>query len=979
MAGVFFLLLSSARAVAVTWTDYLWFERMDLTDVWWGTIASRAALATTAGLFVFVLCFVNLVIADRLAPAFAPRIPDDELFEWYRDLLDRHRILVRGGVSGLLALVFGGAAATEWKSWILFRNGGSFGIRDPLFGIDVSFYVFDLPFYQSVVTWLFSALFTVLVVSSVAHFLNGGIRLQASFQRITPQVKAHLSVLAGLLALVRAGDYWLDRFSLVNSRRGTVEGATYTDVNAQLPALNLLMAIALASAVLFVLNIWRRGWVLPVLTVGLWSFVGFVAGVAYPSFVQRFRVEPAESSREAPYIARNIVATRQALGLNVMEVRRFDFDPEVKPDDIRENAETIRNIRLLDPNVVRDTFQRLQAERGFYQFRDLDIDRYLLPDGEGGRTPTQAVVAARELNPSGIPRQTWEATRLAFTHGHGIVLAPGNSLTDDGRPRFLLRDVPVKAAPEAEGLRIERPQIYFGEGLGGYAVVRTKRPEVDYIDDAERTVTTEYEGRGGVPVGGGIGGWFRRLAFALRFGEIEPLISNLIEPRSQVIFRRDIEERLKAAAPFLHFDSDPYPVIDGDGNIVWVVDGYTTSTHYPYAQTADVSQLEPRSDLRHQFNYVRNSVKAVVDAYDGTVSLYVVPVPTGVNGEPGTDPIVDAWRDAFPALFKDFDDMDPELRAHLRYPEDLFRVQTAMWARYHIDEAAAFYEQAGAWAVAQDPGASVRGDASPPQVTDPATGRVVAAPERRIDPQYLLMQLPGESGAEFVLLRSFVPISERDERKELTAFTVARGDPDVYGQLVTFEMPGTQVDGPAIVQANISNDDRVAREITLLDQQGSRVLFGNLQLIPLGETILYIRPMYVQAEGSTAVPELRKVIAVFGERVAMGDTLRDALAGVFRDAAVVEAVDEVLGTTPSPPSEGEGRRPGSTEAAPTEPGATPPTAERPGESDDRAVLVRALELLREADAALDGGDLGGYQRKIDEARKLLEEAASPSG
>jgi uncharacterized membrane protein (UPF0182 family) len=961
-----FLLATSLRGIAGFYTDYLWFDGLGLASVFRGVLRAQVVLAAVFTATFFVLLFVNLWIADRLAPKFRPAGPEDDLLERYHDVVDRRAGLLRAGISLVFALLFGLGAGSQWNEWLLFSNSVSFGEKDPLFNTDISFYVFKLPFLTYLVNWLFASLIIIFIVTAVAHYLNGGIRVQAAFQRVTPQVKAHLSVILGLLALVKAADYWLDRYELTLSTRGTVDGATYTEVNAQLPAIYLLLSISLLAFVLFIINIWRRGWVLPAVTVGLWAFAAIVAGTIYPTFVQRFRVEPAESSKEATYITRNIEATRDAFGLNNVETTPFDYQDSLESEQLLANEGTIQNIRLLDPNVVTDTYRRLQNERGFYRFLDLDVDRYTV-DINGEEITSQVVIAARELNPDGIPQKSWEGERLAFTHGYGIALAPSNVVTSTGRPDFLIGGVPIVVSPTLpETDDIAQPQLYFGDGLPGYSIVGTERVEIDYTDEAGEPVETAYDGDGGVAVSGtGIGGFIRRSAFALRFGEIDPLISNFITDKSRILYVRDVRERVTKVAPFLHIDADPYPVVTSDGNMVWIIDAYTTSSNYPYAQRANTEQLSAGSGLDHNFNYVRNSVKVVVDAYDGTVTLYEMPGIEGPDGEVARDPIAQAYRKAFPDLFEDFDDMPEDLQEHLRYPEDLFRVQTNMWGRYQISESTPFYEQAGAWTVAQDPGTTPEGAESTP-VTN-AQGETVSTRDARIEPYYLQMQLPDQEGLEFVLLRPFVPVSQNDTNTQLTAFMVAQSDGDNYGKLRVYQMPGTRVDGPAVVQANIAATEEISQRVSLLNQQGSQVRFGNLLLVPIDQTILYVRPLYVQARGETAVPELKNVIVAFGAEVAMGTNLLDALTQIFDSEEDIAALEEILGGELTPPTD------------PDE-GPDEPPEETPDQTVDE-LLAEASTLLEEAESELQGDDpdLGAYQDKVDQARELINQALELTG
>jgi uncharacterized membrane protein (UPF0182 family) len=936
LAVALFLLLTSLRGIAGFYTDYLWFDSLNYDSVFTGILSAKFALgAIFTGIF-FGLLWLNLLIADRLAPRFRPAGPEEEVIERYRELIGNRTGLVRAAVSGLFALIAGAGVSAQWNNWLLFTNAQTMGTKDPQFNVDIGFYLFRLPFLSFVIDWAFASIVIVLIVVAVAHYLNGGIRVSGTGQRVTPQVKAHLSVLLGLLALLRAAGYWLARFELNFSDRGAVRGAAYTDVNAQLPALELLAVISLAAFVLLIVNIWRRGWVLPVLAVGLWAFTALVVGGIYPAFVQRFTVEPAESTRERPYIERNITATRAALGLDVVEEEDFAASNDLLAEDLVANASTIRNVRLLDPAVVNDTYQRLQGIRAFYRFPDLDVDRYTL-DGE----TTQVVLAARELDRSNVPQQSWEARTLAYTHGYGAAVSPANATTTQGRPNFVVGGLPPTAPPE---LALDQPSIYFGEDIGGYSIVKTDREEVNFVAGDGSTDQTTYDGEGGVV----IGGLFRRVAFALRFGDFNPVVSNFVRSDSRILYIRDVQERVNAIAPFLDFDADPYPVII-DGRIVYVIDGYTTSNHYPYAETATTGDLEEGSGLDHSFNYVRNSVKVVVDAYDGDATFYI--------SDP-TDVLIQAYQQAFPDLFTPIEEMPSELRDHLRYPEDLFRTQTTMWGRYHIDNPDDFYSQSDGWNVAQDPGSVIGETAQGTATTNPATGELGNTRDRRIDPYYQLMRLPGDEDESFVMLRPFTPFSEDDERNELTAFMVASSDPEDYGRLRTFTMPRNNLpDGPAIVAANISAEESVSSRISLLNREGSEVRLGNLLLIPVEQSLLYVRPLYTQASGETAVPELKNVIVVYGDDVVMRPTLQQALEVLF--GAAPETQEETL------PDDGvtDGQTGGDT-------GATPPDVS----SDVAELLAQAGALFEDANAALAAGDLGAYQDLIDEIEGLVSQA-----
>lgn len=933
VAVVLFFGLTSLRGVAGVYTDYLWFDELGITSVWRGTLLAKFVLAGVFTAVFFALLWLNLTIAERLAPRFRPLGAEDELVQRYRDTVGPHAGKVRVVVAALFALLAGVNTASQWHNWLLFRNSVDFGIDDPQFHRDISFYVFRLPFMSFIVDWAFFAVLITTFVTVVAHYLNGGIRLQGAPPRVTPQVKAHISLLLGLLALLKAAAYYLQRYELNFSTRGAVHGATYTDVNAQLPALHLLIFISLAAFVLLVLNIRRQGWVLPIIAVGLWGFISVIVGAIYPAFIQRFRVEPSEVQRESKYIQRNIEATRHAMNLDNVEENDFQYAENLTSESLASHAETVRNVRLWDPTYVKKAYQRQQEIRQYYQFNDVDVDRYTVD----GRL-TQTIVSARELNVGDLPRNSWVNRHLEYTHGYGAVVSPANAVTADGSPEFLVQDVPPVGVPE-----ITQPRIYFGEGLSSYAVVRTGQEEIDFQKRDGTTERTTYEGRGGVQTSS----FVRRAAFALRFGDRNLLFSGLVNKDSRVVFMRDIRDRAKQAAPFLRYDSDPYPVVH-KGRIVWVQDAYTTTSRYPYAQRADNDQLPGESGLRTSFNYVRNSVKVVTDAQDGTMTFYVVDE---------RDPIAAAYRKAFPKLFTSGTQMDAELRAHMRYPEDVFRVQTNMYGRYHITDPEEFYGGTDAWNVSQDPGS---GKPEAPQQSVQVfdrQGRLVSTKAKRMDPTYLLLRLPKDERESFLILRPFVAASQQDKQQNMTAFMTAKSDPGEYGKLQVFEMPrGLQVDGPSLIDARIKANAEISKEVSLLNQQGSEVLQGNVLVLPIDTSVLYVRPLYVQSS-SNPVPELRRVVVVYGKKAEMGSTLQEALTRVF--GAAPPTLEQGT-TTPSTGTDGTGVTPAV-----------------------RSLLDQAQAAYDAAQVALTKGDLAEYQRQVnlmaDFLRRAREASSSAAG
>ncbi|GIU88869.1 MAG: UPF0182 protein [Acidimicrobiia bacterium] len=946
-AVVLVLLALSVRGIARFYTDYLWFQEVGFEDTWGRLLSAKAVPALIFSAAFFVVMLANLIVADRLAPRQrAGGGPEDEIIERYRTYVAPYAGRIRVVVALFFALVMGGGVAAEWRSWILFSNAVDFGVEDPQFGRDVGFYVFRLPFLQFAVGWTFAALLVVLIVTAVFHYLNGGIRLQSPWQRVTPQVKVHLSVILALMALTKTAQYYLARFELTFSRRGFVDGASYTDVNAQLPALNLLMVISIAAAALFIANIFRRGWVFPIIAVGLWGFISLVVGTIYPAVIQRFVVQPNELGREEPYIERNIEATRAAFGLDRVDEREFDYDTDLETADVAANEETLDNVRLWDPAKLEEVFSRTQPRASYYTFAEVDVDRYA--SGANERLP--AFISPQVLDPEGLPDSTWTNRHLGYTHGCGAVVAAGNS-QQRGEPSYLLRVNP----PSGElASALERPDVYFSEGLDGYAIVNTKvADQQNCSGDGSGASDGAYAGDAGVATSG----LLRRLALGVNFWDTNLIFSGQLTDESRILYRRDVKERVEAAAPFLRFDADPYPVVLG-GRLLWVVDAYTTSTRYPYSQALRPDNLPQGSGLDTEFNYVRNSVKATVDAYDGTIRFYVL---DGVD-----DPIVEAYRKAFPELFSDQDEMPEGLQEHWRYPEDLFRAQTEHFALYHMTDVETFFRKLRIWDIAPAPEAEATVQPAPTTtVRGNAGGRntTLAATDRPIAPLYLTMQLPGERGQEFVLSRPFVP---RGKANQLASFMVARSDPEHYGELVVYRIPDDRTaPSPARAASTINTDELIGEQFTLLERRDADVQPGSVQLLPLGDSIVYIRPIYVRTSTEGAYPRLRFAAVAYGDQAVL--TNFNPERGDTSSLRTLEEAIEALitGDIPETPVEEE-------PAEPEEPSPAEPQEPLPATVEE--LLAEAADLLARAEE-VQGEDLGEYQRLVEEARRRIDEAA----
>jgi uncharacterized protein len=971
---VLVVLLFSLRGLAGFYTDFLWFDSLGQGNTWSSLLAARVAPALVFTVVFFVIMFVNLVIADRLAPKYRAMGPEDELIARYQQVAGPYTMRIRIGVSIFFALIAGIGVSSQWKQWILFTNYKSFDRVDPQFHKDIGFYVFQLPFLKFIAEWLFAGLVIVLIVTAVEHYLNGGIRFQSPFQRVTPQVKAHLSVILAVMALVKTAQYYLGRFELNFSTRGVVEGASATDVKAQLPALNLLIFISIGAAVLFLWNIRRRGWVLPIIAVGLWAFVSLVIGTIYPAAYQQFRVGPNEYQAESKYIDRNIRATRDAFGLDQVQSPDYDYAslktlPQAEAQELVDsNSGTVNNARLWDPNVIRDTYSTLQNLQTYYQIGDVDVDRYLI-DGK----VQQVLIAARGLNSADLPSQSFVNRHIVYTHGYGAVASPSNDAQADGNPDFLLRDVPVKE----NGITMDGgppSEIYFAENLGSYVLTGAEQAEFNYQREGATDQFTRYKGKDGVK----LSNFVRRAAFALRFGSLDPLISGQITSNTKILLERDIRARVEKLAPFLEFDADPYPVVLGD-KTVWILDGYTTSDRYPYSQA-----LGGEGALPSSFNYVRNSVKVTVDAYEGTVTFYVFDKK---------DPIVQAYESAFPDLFTPASQMPDEIREHLRYPEDLFKSQADIFGRYHVTEPKRFYDGSAKWLVSPDPGsgrvsndiiseANAVANSASASASDSNTPQAATSTGARIEPYYLNIRLPGQRDTDehFVLLVPFVPVSSANSQTRLVSYLAADSDPGQYGKLSSFTMPqGQTVEGPVQVNNNIVRTGAISQAITFFNQQGSAVIQGSMQLIPVGNSLIYVRPFYTQGRGEGSYPLFQFVVVYSqGYGAFCGPTVQDGLDQMLGRKNAVTTCNVSSGAASGGTGTGS---PGTTTTttpgtATTTPATTAPTTTTvPATTDSKQDLLnRAADALDRAQAALEDNDLGTYQQLVEEAQTLVKQA-----
>ena len=868
---VLVILLVSLRSLAGLFTDSLWFSSVGYHNVFTTLFVTKLGLFGVFGAIFFAVLWVNLVVCDRLAGQDVVLAQEDELVRRYQQYVRPYSGRIYVALAFVLALIGASGTVGQWNNWILFRHGGSFGVTDPQFHKDIGFYVFKLPFLTFVVDWTLAILIVTLAVSVVFHYFNGGIQPQRGLPRVRPAVKAHISVLLALIALDKAAGYVLQRWSLVNAQDGYVNGAGYTDVHARLPAELLLVYVSVFAAAILLFNIRRQGWTLPVLAIGIWAFVALAIGIIYPALLQALKVTPAQSSLEAPYIQRNITATRDAYRLNDVNVQSFPASTTISASQAVLAGPTVANIRQWDPDpsISLQTFQRLQSIRSYYLFPSLGVDRYTL----GGHL-TPVLVGAREISSANVPSPSWVNIHLQYTHGNGVAVALSNQ-TNDKNPVFAVQQVPPSSS--AGMPQITQPSIYFGLGETGYVVANSRQPEVDYQQDGTN-VESHYTGSGGVQ----LSSIFTRAAFALRLGDLNLLISSQITDKSRLMFVRDPVAMAQKAAPFLTFDQNPYAVIN-NGHIDWVVDGYTTTANYAYSQNANTQQVAIGSSLPGSYNYVRNSVKVVIDAYSGKMTFYDV--------DP-KDPILQAYSAAFPNMFQPLKKMSAPLQAHLRYPPDIFSIQSAIYGRYHLTNPANFYAASNAWQLSPTAGAGPQSQALVAENTYNNQGQLISTTPARMSPQYQVYALPGTAPSQqvFTVSDGFVPASQstlagNNQNLNLTVWMVGQSDPEHYGQLTLYQVPQGTL-GPANADAEISANNAVSSEITLLNQHGSQVLLGETLMVPVGNAMVYLRPLYTAAT-SNPQPQLAYFVAVLGKNVGFEKTLTGALTDVLQTTVIV--------------------------------------------------------------------------------------------
>lgn len=828
------------------YTDLLWFESIGYKSVYIKILTTKLMLFVSGAIGSVAIILPTLIFTYR--STVGP--PIDTIPIEIQPIIERVIKVVIGIAVIILAITFGTMLASEWEVLLRFVNDVDFTrlspdtsqiiqATEPVFNKNIGFYVFDLPMFMLIQKWLQGAMIATLIASAAVYFVNISLRGADLSVGLTSRILGLASVLMAIFLTIMTLGYWIDIYELLFSDSGAIFGASYTDLNARLPALRLIVALGFILSAIFVANVRIQSQRIIIFGLGIWIAAAFVVGQGYPTVVQRFQVDPNELSKEMEYIPRSIEFTRQGFALDRIDEKEYSFTPSMDANMVSANLETIDNIRLWDHRPLQDVYNQKQFFRAYYQFVDVDVDRYIV-DGQY----KQVMLGARELFSENLPEssQSWINKHLQFTHGYGIAMSPVTEFTPEGQPEFFVRDIPPKLEEgivDAANLEITQPQVYYGEHTDRYVIVNTNEMEFDYpAVDSELPVRTKYAGNGGVQ----LSSIFRRIAYAWEFADINIMISGALSSESKIQYERDITERIQKITPFLNLDGDPYLVV-ADGKLYWMLDAYTTSNYYPYS--------EPYKD---KFNYIRNSVKVVIDAYHGSAQFYI---------SDSNDPIIQTYSKVFPKLFKSIDLMPPNLRDHVRYPQDFFSIQAEKYLLYHMTDTTEFYNKEDPWSIPSE---------------------LFHEEEQIMEPYYVIMKLPGEEKEEFVLLMPFTPL----DKPNLVAWIAARSDNDrgQYGSLVSFIFPkGTPVDGPEQVEARIDNDFTIKQQFTLLCQRGAKCIRGNLLVIPIMHesedsmkaTLIYAEPLYIQAE-TIDFPELKQVILADANKVVMSDNLDSALA-----------------------------------------------------------------------------------------------------
>jgi uncharacterized membrane protein (UPF0182 family) len=930
------------------YTDVLWYDQLGFVNVLTTQWIANIVMFLVGFVAMAVPVWISIEVAFRFRPVYAKL---NSQLDRYQQVIEPLRRVAMYGIPAVFGLFAGIAAANGWQTTLLWLNRSSFGETDPQFGLDIGFYVFELPFYQAVVGFASAVVLISGVAALATSYLYGALRVTGREVRISRTARIQLAIVAALYLLLQGASLWLDQYARLVGDTGLLTGASYTDVNAVIPGRQILAIIAGVVALLFLVTAVIGRWRLPIIGTALLVISGLVVGSIYPWVVQRFQVQPSEQSLEAEYLQRNIDATRDAYGLAGVAEEGYTAETDAEPGALQQDAQTTASIRIIDPALITDAFGQLEQFRQYYAFPDyLDVDRYEI---EGQLQDT--VIAVRELNQDGISSPSWYNNTLVYTHGYGVVAAYGNQRSDDGQPVFLQSGIPSSGA-----LGEFEPRVYFGENSPAYSIVGAPEGaeaiELDYpAGDGENASNAEYtfEGEGGPTLDNA----FKRLIYSLKFQSEQIFLSDGINEDSQILYDRNPRDRVQKVAPYLTLDNDIYPAVV-DEQLVWIVDGYTTSDRYPYSDinqletmVADTYQPEPALAINN-VNYIRNSVKATVNAYDGSVTLYAWDEE---------DPILKSWQKIFPTTVESINGMSSELLSHVRYPADLFKAQRYVLGQYHVTDAGSFYSGDDAWRTPAEPTASQE-EIAPLQ-----------------PPYYLTLQLPGQEEPRFSLYSTFIPADAGgDSRNVLTGYLAVNADAgstegeiaEDYGQLTLLTLPRqTTVPGPGQAQNNFNADSTISQELNILRQGETQVISGNLLTLPVGGGLLYVQPVYVRSTGETSYPVLQRVLVAFGDQIAFEPTLDAALDTLFGGDSGADAGDTAVDPG-TPPTTGDTPAPDTgTDAG------TGATADDP---ELAAALAEAADALADREAAYAANDLVAAAEADERLQTALEAAIAAS-
>lgn len=941
--GILVVIATILISAAGIYTDLLWYNQLGFQSVFLTQIFAQVALFIAGFALMFALTLISFWVAYRNRPVYL-RMPGESPFENYQQVIDNLRRVIMFGIPAVLGVFAGVAATAQWTTALQFLNSTPAGSRDQQFNLDVSFYLFQLPFLTALVSFVSAAVLLGGLIAAGVHLIYGGIRLDGRSVKVAKPARVQLAIMAAIYFLVQGVSLWLNQYETVFTSNELFTGARYSDVNATIPGLQILALISVLVAALFVVTAIMGSWRYSIIATGLMIISSVVLGGLYPWAIQTFQVVPNERTLETPYLERNIEATREAYGLDQVEVIDYDATTTANAGALRADAETTTSIRILDPSLVSDAFRQLEQYRQYYSFPErLHVGRYEI-NGES----QDAVLGVRELDQAGLgDSNSWYNSTIVFTHGYGLVAAYGNKRDTDGQPLFLQSGI-----PSVGELGDFEPRVYFGENSPPYSIVGGDNGEDLEFDfpageGTENQTYTTFDGSGGPNVGSLV----NRIAFALKFQSEQILLSEAINPDSQIMFNRDPRERIQAVAPYLTVDSQAYPAVV-DGEVLWIVDAYTTNNNYPYSNSESMnlaiidSSTESAGFGANDINYIRNSVKATVNAYDGEVNLYAWDE---------NDPVLETWRKVFPNTVKPVSEMSGELMSHIRYPSDLFKVQRSILGRYHVTEAGAFYSQQDAWMTPNDP------------VDGPGIG--VLQP-----PYYLTMQAPGMQEPKFSLYTTFIPQSTgENSRNVLTGYLVASAEAgdepgvisDEYGKLRLLSLPReTIIPGPGQVQNNFNADSEVSQLLNILRQGSTRVLNGNLLTLPVGGGFLYVQPVYIESTGETSFPLLQKVLVSFGDRIAFEDTLDEALDELFGGDSGANAGDSVVPDVDQEPSVPDNDEP-------TEDGGSSAASDNPALT---AALERAEQAIQDKQEALSNGDWNAFGEADERLDQAIQDA-----